>query len=217
MITRTIGSMLGLALVATVALAAPALSPKPQGAEVAFVAHIQKTLMAKYPTAKDAIKAGYFRFTNEDDTGAISYANLHWTSTDWDHPSQLWYDVHGNLLGADFSVPHTAKPPSLWGIEPARWRYIEEHVHYILAGPNGTQIYHATSAAKFIAAGGSLTDPQATTLVKMHLAKSTAGVVKVFTLPAIWDLVVWVKPNPSGAFAWKNPLVHPSISARNSM
>jgi hypothetical protein len=28
-------------------------------------------------------------------------------------------------------------------------------------------------------------------------------------MPSIWDLIVWVKPNPSGAFAEKNPLVKP--------
>jgi hypothetical protein len=27
--------------------------------------------------------------------------------------------------------------------------------------------------------------------------------------PSIWDLIVWVNPNPNGAFADKNPLVKP--------
>jgi hypothetical protein len=31
----------------------------------------------------------------------------------------------------------------------------------------------------------------------------------VFTFPDIWDLSVWVLPNPKGAFADKNPDVIP--------
>ena len=225
MFRRSLGAVLTLALVlfAAKAFAAapapkPTLPPKPQGAEVAFVAHIQKVLPQEYATIADAEHAGYFRYTNEDSSGSISYANLHWTSRDWNHPSQLWYDVLGNLLGADFSEPYVAgKPPSLWGVNPARWQYFEEHVHYILRGPHGTIIYgRATSAKKFTAAGGSLANPQPATLVKMGIVKSTSQVVRVFTFPAIWDLVVWVKPNPNGAFAWMNPLVHPSKNAAKS-
>lgn len=197
----------------------PTPAPKPQASEMAFVSHIQHALMAKYPTARDAENAGYFRYTDEDSSGSISYANLHWTSSDWDHPSQLWYDVHGHLLGADFSRPYVAgKPPSLWGVIPARWQYFPAHMHYVVAGPNGTQIYHYTTVKKFLAAGGSLANPQASTLVKMHLVTSASQVVKVFTFPAIWDLIVWVKPNANGAFAWMNPAVHPSKSAaKNDM
>jgi hypothetical protein len=208
----------GLALGASHAHSMPTPPPKPQAAEMAFISHIQHVLMAKYPTPRDAERAGYFRYTNEDSSGSISYANLHWTSNDWDHPSQLWYDVHGNLLGADFSRPYVAgKSPSLWGVIPARWAYFEEHVHYILRGAGGALVYgHATSAKKFVAAGGSLSDPQPSTLVKMHLVKSASQVVKVFTFPAIWDLVVWVKPNANGAFAWMNPSVHPSKNAAKS-
>jgi hypothetical protein len=84
------------------------LSPMPQGAEVAFVKQIQTDLNARFPTPADAEQAGYFRFGNEDEDGAISYANLHWQSGNPQQPSQLWYDVKGNLLGADFSVKQTA-------------------------------------------------------------------------------------------------------------
>jgi hypothetical protein len=191
------------------------LSPVPQGSEVTFVQDIQKDLMARFPTSADATKAGYFRYTNEDEDGAISYANLHWQSGDPQHPSQLWYDVHGNLLGADFSVlqSDSPEPPSLWGINYRRWISFREHIHYILAGPNGTETYGATSAKKFAAAGGDVDNPQAATLVKMGIAKSTADVKRVFLFPSIWDLIVWVKPNPSGAFADKNPLVIPSANA----
>ena len=163
----------------------------------------------------DAEKAGYFRFGNEDSSGAISYANLQWQSADPQHPSQLWYDVHGNLLGADFSVLQSSspEPPKMWGVNYSRWVSFREHVHWILVGPNGTETYGATSAKKFTAAGGNVDDPQAITVVKMGKAKSAADVKRVFLFPSIWDLIVWVKPNPNGAFAEKNPLVTPSANA----
>jgi hypothetical protein len=209
-----------LALIGVPALAAvPApqatLSPVPQGTEVAFVKSIQQDLMARFPTAADAVKAGYFRYTNEDEDGAISYANLHWQSGNPQQPSQLWYDVNGNLLGADFSVLQSTQPapPSIWGVNYRRWISFREHVHYVLVGPNGTEIYGATSAKKFAAAGGSVDNPQAATIVAMGKAKSVADVKRVFLFPSIWDLIVWVKPNPNGAFADKNPLVTPSANA----
>jgi len=213
-------SMLALTAAPVVAaMSTPApkatLSPVPQGTEVAFVQSIQKDLMGRFPTAQDAVKAGYFRFGNEDEDGAISYANLQWQSADPQHPSQLWYDVHGNLLGADFSVlqSNSPEPPSLWGVNYRRWVSFREHVHYILVGPNGTEIYGATSAKKFAAAGGNVNNPQATTIVKMGKAKSVSDVKRVFLFPSIWDLIVWVKPNPNGAFADKNPDVIPSANA----
>lgn len=196
------------------------LSPTPQGSEVAFVKSIQKDLMARFPTSADAVKAGYFRFGNEDEDGAISYANLQWQSGNPQQPSQLWYDVHGNLLGADFSVLQSSspQPPAIWGVNYHRWVSFREHVHYILAGPNGTEVYGATSAKKFAAAGGDVDDPQAATIVKMGIAKNAGDVKRVFLFPSLWDLIVWIKPNPNGAFADKNPLVTPSAdAAKDSM
>jgi hypothetical protein len=215
-LTLVIG-MLALAIPALGATPAPkaTLSPVPQGSEAAFVTSIQKDLMARFPTAQDAVKAGYFRFGNEDEDGAISYANLQWESADPQHPSQLWYDVKGNLLGADFSRLQSSspEPPSIWGVNFRRWVSFREHVHYILAGPNGAEMYGATSAKKFLAAGGNVDDPQAITVVKMGKAKAVADVKRVFLFPSLWDLIVWVKPNPNGAFADKNPLVTPSAEA----
>jgi hypothetical protein len=191
------------------------LSPVPQGSEVAFIKQIQTDLTPRFATPADAVKAGYFRYGNEDEDGAISYANLHWQSGDPQHPSQLWYDVHGNLLGADFSVLQSSspEPPTLWGVNYRRWVSFREHIHYILAGPNGTETYGATSVKKFAAAGGNVDDPQAATIVKMGKAQSVADVKRVFLFPSIWDLIVWIKPNPNGAFADKNPLVIPSATA----
>jgi hypothetical protein len=197
-------------------VAVPKLSSQPQASEKAFIGAMQADLMKRFPTAASAEAAGYFRYTNEDSTGAISYANLQWTS-DATHPSQLWYDVNGNLLGADFSQPAAATAPTIWGILPARWdHFAHPHVHYVYT-ENGATVYgHATSYTKFIAAGGNATTPTGDTFVKLGLVTDPAQVTHAFVFPAIWDLIVWVKANPNGAFANKNPNVTPSANAAKS-
>jgi hypothetical protein len=213
-IRQTCAALALLAFFAAPAIAA-GLSDKPQGVEVVFVDSVSKDLNTRFPTPADAEKAGYFRYTNEDNTGAISYANLAWQSSDPQHPSQLWYSVDGKLLGADFSVltSSSPNPPNLWGINPSRWTHFGHHVHYILAQPDGSEKYGATSYTKFVAAGGDPDNPQPATLVKMGIAKDASSVKRVFLFPAIWDLELWVTPNPLGAFAEKNPLVKPSKNA----
>jgi hypothetical protein len=194
----------------------PTFHGKPNAAEAAFVASIQSDLMKRFPTAADAEKAGYVRYTNEDDTGAISYANNAWYSHDSKHPSQLWYDTSGKLLGADFSVPMTSKtPPHLWGINPGRWTTFDAHMHWVVRDPKtGTTLYdQAGGVKKFVAAGGDPSHPKAETLVKLGKAKTASDVKTVFLFPNIYDLIVWLKPNPEGAFADKNPLVHPHSKA----
>jgi len=189
----------------------PTAHGPPNTAEAAFVKSIQADLMHRFPTAADAEKAGYVRYTNEDDTGAISYANRQWDSRDAKHPSQLWYDTSGKLLGADFSVPATSKErPHLWGIGPGRWTQFDAHVHYVARDPQtGKMLYDKyVTNDKFKAAGGDPENPQAATLVKLGRVTSPKDIMTVFLFPDIWDLIVWVKPNPSGAFADKNPLVH---------
>lgn len=199
------------------------LPDKPLPGETAFVQQVTKDLNARFATPADAQKAGYFRYNNEDETGAISYANLQWNSAaDPAHPqpSQLWYDVKGHLLGADFSVPLTAAnsaaAPNLWGLNPKRWfKFSHAHVHYVLQGDKNAY-GHAVHAADFTKAGGSLENPTAAPLVKMGKVSNASQVSKVFTFPAQWDVEVWVTPNPLGAFAEKNPLVHPSADAGKS-
>lgn len=205
------------ALLAAVALTAavasadqnPTKTGKPSPSESAFVASMQSDLMARFPTAADAERAGYFRYTNEDNTGAISYANLNWQSTDPKHPSQLWYDTNGALLGADFSVltSNTPARPSLWGVDPGRWYEFDAHIHWVARDPStGKLTYdHYASDSAFVKAGGNLNDPTAATLVAMKKVPNAKDVVKVFLFPSVWDLIVWVKPNPNGAFAEKNP------------
>lgn len=220
MIHRSILALTALALCSlppAFAGAAQKLPDKPVGAEVRFVATVQKTLRALYPTPASAERAGYFRYTNEDDTGAISYVDpAHWAS-DLRHPSQLWYDVHGRLLGADYSEPMAGHPhpPHLWGVTPGRWRKFDAHIHWVLSLPNGGAKYElATSVKKYEAAGGDVRHPTAEPIVKMGRAKSAAQVAHVFAFPNLWDLELWVLPNPKGAFANANPLVHPSKPAK---
>ena len=54
-------------------------------------------------------------------------------------------------------------------------------------------------------------------LVAAGIAKSESDVKFVFEFPAIWDLTVWVLPNPSGAFADKNPNVKPVNPPKSGM
>ncbi len=174
--------------------------------EQQFIDSMQRDLNSRFPHASDAIRAGYVRYTGIDDTGAISYANQQWVS-DPTHPSQLWYDVDGNLLGADFSVlrPNGEPRPNLWGINPGRWVELNGHVHYVLKDPTtGVMSYDLWIWNQdFVAAGGSLTNPSPDIVVKLGKATSAAEVVTIFEFPTIWDLAVWVKPHASGAFdAW---------------
>jgi hypothetical protein len=202
------------------ALALPALARADQNptyfgplspAETAFVKAIQADLMQRFPTAPDAEKAGYVRYTNADNTGAISYANFQWNSPDPMHPSQLWYDKAGNLLGADFSVLQTSSTrPSIFGANPGRLYEFDDHVHWVEKNAAGSMTYDKWVGAKrYRAAGGDPAHPTAAQLVAMGRATSASSIVTVFDMPSIWDLIVWVKPNPNGAFAEKNPLVIP--------
>jgi hypothetical protein len=179
--------------------------------EKAFVAEAQAALASRFASASDAEKAGFVRYTSEDESGAISYANRQWQSSDANHPSQLWYDKHGQLLGADFSRLKSADtPPNLWGINPGRWFEFDRHMHFVTRKPDGTIVYDQYVADDdWLAAGGSLQDPSPATLVKLGKVTSASEVVTLFNFPAVWDLIIWIKPNPDGAFAYKNPLVTP--------
>jgi hypothetical protein len=59
------------------------MSPLPTAAEAPFIAKIQSDIPARYPTTAAARKAGYFQYTGEDKTGAISYVDLNvWNAAD---------------------------------------------------------------------------------------------------------------------------------------
>ncbi len=173
--------------------------------EAQFVQTVQRDLIVRFPHASDAEKAGYVRYTGVDDTGAISYANQRWAS-DPTHPSQLWYDKEGNLMGADFSVPrpNNEPRPQLWGINPGRWYEFNGHIHYVVKDPaSGKTVYDQYIwNADFVKAGGDVSNPSAQTVAKMGKAANAADIVTIFEFPTIWDLIVWLKPHPSGALAW---------------
>ncbi|HMD02455.1 MAG TPA: hypothetical protein VKG44_05760 [Candidatus Baltobacteraceae bacterium] len=216
--------ILALAFAPSLAFGAdPAATPAPDGhptaTEQPFISKISSDLQARFATTDAAVKAGYIRFTDEDSTGAISYANRQWTSADPAHPSQLWYDVNGRLIGADFSVLQANSPnaPSLWGVQASRWQKIPAHVHFGVAGPNGTTVYGGAGPKSMAAINGDMAAPTPATVVALGKAKSADDVRFVFAFPAIWDLIVWVVPNPSGAFAEKNPNVIPSKNAKMQM
>jgi hypothetical protein len=54
----------------------------------------------------------------------------------------------------------------------------------------------------FTAAGGSLSNPSANTIVKIGRVPSADDVVTIFELPTIWDLIVWVKPHTPNQLFW---------------
>jgi hypothetical protein len=173
--------------------------------EAAFVQGVQRDLVARFPHASDAIAAGYVRYTSPDDTGAISYANQHWSS-DPTHPSQLFYDASGNLMGGDFSVPRpNGEPrPQLWGVDPCRWFEFNGHVHYVVHDPANGKTYYDQWIWNndFVEAGGSLTSPSADTLVKIKRVPDASYVVTIFEMPTIWDLIVWVTPHQPDQLFW---------------
>jgi hypothetical protein len=208
------------ALLASPAIARAADEPAPpptpaalSTAEGRFVRDASRVLRAKFPTPAAAEKAGYVRYTNEDETGAISYADLRWNSTSESAPSQLWYDVHGRLLGADYSVrvADYPKAPSLFGITPTRFFEEHAHIHYVVRNPDGSLTYsRAVGAKKYAATGLDPLHPTAAGLVKVGAVDAANHVATVFLFPTIWDVTVWVLPNPAGPFADANPNVKPS-------
>ncbi|HUA08401.1 MAG TPA: hypothetical protein VMA98_03945 [Candidatus Acidoferrales bacterium] len=200
------------AIIAALAIAAPAQADETatckgplSASETAFVQNVQRDISVRFAHAADAVAAGYVRYTAPDDTGAISYANRQWNS-DPTHPSQLWYDTSGNLMGADFSVPRpSGEPrPQRWGIDPCRWFEFNGHIHYVIHDPNtGKMIYDQyVWNNDFTAAGGSLSDPSADTLVKMGRVPNASYVPTIFEFPTLWDLIVWVKPHAPNQLFW---------------
>jgi hypothetical protein len=201
----------------------PPISPVPTAAEQPFIAKLQHDIPPLFPTVASATKAGYFQYTGKDNTGAISYVNLKvWNSIDIDEPNQLWYDVNGRLLGVDYTIlmSQSPTPPAMlfgFAVDPARWIRRGAHMHWGFTAADGSLHLGAMAVAKFTAAGGTPSENQPAipankaALVQAGLPGLTSAdqVKFVFLHPAMWDLVVWVLPNPAGAFADANPNVTP--------
>ena len=192
--------------------------PPPQApltpAEQQFSANASSAVQKLYSTPAAAEKAGYFRFTNEDSSGAISYENpKYFNSPDPSHPQQLWYDVNGRLLGGDWSQTVASSPdaPTLFGLSPSRFHKIALHVHYGVKKADGTIDYGLfVRAADFTTAGLDPLHPTPADLVKLGKVTSADQVAFVFALLNNWDAQMWVIPNDAGPFAALNPAVKPS-------
>jgi len=199
-----------LAVVGLMAIvhAAPSPAPVTTGSivEQRFVSARARELREKYPTIAAARRGGYFRYTDEDPAGIIAYANLRWQS-DEHHPSQLWYDERGRLIGADFSryVSDRAKRPRLWGLSPHRWTHFIEHVHFSVR--SGRYLYGAVYVDRYREAGGNPRRPTAHPIVRLGFARNDRDVRFTFYFPELWVASVWLVPNPRGAFADTNPSV----------
>jgi hypothetical protein len=206
------------AAISSAATKTPSPPKTPTAAELPFVTRATAELQKLYGTTALAAKAGYFRYNDEDSTGAISWVNPKYWTSDETHPSQIWYDVKGHLIGVDYSVPKTSTPPKMWGIIPSRWFEFEPHVHYGVAvkalGASSPLKYGYILDSTIKKDGGSALRPTPADVVKAGKAKSASDVKFVFHFPDLWDLEFWLVPNPSGVFATKNPNVVPSKNAQ---
>ena len=98
-------------------------------------------------------------------------------------------------------------------------------MHWGFTVPDGTLKLGAMPVQKFTDAGGTPSESEPAipankaALVKAGLPGLTSPdqVKFVFLHPAMWDLVVWVLPNPDGAWADANPNVIPSTKKAGSM
>jgi hypothetical protein len=199
--------------------ATPTPSPAPMSAtERQFVARVTADLQKRFGSQRGATAAGYYRYTDEDDTGAISWVNTKYWKSDPQHPSQLWYDTKGHLIGVDLSVPKSdsATAPNLWGISPSRWITFRTHDHFGVKNASGLT-YGGVGPLKIHKVGGNPDRPTAGDVVKLGRAKSASDVAFVFVFPAIWDLQFWLVPNPNGPFAEQNPNVIPSKAPKSGM
>lgn len=212
-------SLAALSPMASNAAATKAPPDTPTAAEQPFVTRATMELQKMYGTEAQATAAGYFRYTNEDRTGAISWMNTKYWTSDETHPSQLWYDVKGRLIGVDYGAPWTDKnhPPSKWGIIPSRWFEFAHHVHFGVKQPDGSIKYGGAEDSTITKVGGNANAPTAGDIVKAGKAKSASQVAYVFPFEHVWDLEFWVIPNPSGVFAEKNPNVKPSTTHSGGM
>lgn len=216
-----------LAVSAPTPTPAPTAAPAESASEKQFVAAVSKDLQSRFATTALAAAAGYFRYTGEDQTGAISWVNTSDWKSDPKHPSQLWYDANGHLIGADFSVYQSASHgrPGVWGVSASRWLdFSPAHVHFAIKTSSGLQ-FGGAGPKSFGSIGGSVAQPTKADVVKLSKLKtwkvlgipaphSLADVAFVFPFPSVWDLQVWLVPNPLGAFAEYNPDVKPSANAK---
>ncbi|MDE2572061.1 MAG: hypothetical protein KGM44_06010 [bacterium] len=186
------------------ASAAPVEQASP--AEIAFVSRVAKRLLAEFPTAAEAERAGYRQTTGVGSDGTSIYFNDDFVRLDELHPNFLWYDRRGRLVGLDYEYPqseHPQAPTVLFPVQASRWTVVHEHIHYAYRLGTGVIAMHGARATP------RLRSPHigAQALRAEHLLPAGATLLWAYYHPACWDLGFWLVPNPNGPFADLNPNV----------
>lgn len=177
----------------------------PSPAEQAFVDRVSTLLIQEYPTRSAAQAYGYTDLTGKiDSDNTYNLTDMDFSNVTLARPNFLWFDRKGNLAGTDYEFPKSAypKPPAQFPVNASRWTSIDAHVHlaYTL---NGKTVY-AEAPAKENLQKAKLTSSD---LKADGLLPDGATLKWAMYHPDVWDLALWVVPNPRGAFAEDNPLV----------
>ncbi len=197
------------AIVSTIAVVPAIAKTVPiTAAEKTFVADASQRLQSEYPNTAAAKSKGFVLLYDSMDTdNTYNWTNMNFSDVTPDRPNFIWYDRRGHIAGVDYellksrypSPPHLAAFPVL----ASRWTPIDEHVHYAYS-VNGVTKYGGAHAAPEMRSGKITLE-----MLRAHGAKipSNAKIVWAMYHPAVWDLAMWVVPNPRGAFADLNPNV----------
>jgi hypothetical protein len=176
--------------------------------EKAFVTSASSSLGQRYPTAATAKSGGYSPLEGAMDSDkTYNWTDFTFTDVTPDHPNFLWYDRNGNLVGVDWELPKSQYPaaPHLaaYPVQAARWVTIPEHVHF--AYTSGGKTSYGVAKASAALRQSHITLQQ----LRASGAKLPADATLVWAMyhPAVWDLAMWVVPNPNGPFAEMNPNV----------
>jgi hypothetical protein len=194
---------------ATMPMPTPVATSAPlTDAEKAFVQTTSTQLGQLYPDTAAAKTAGYALLEGAiDSDNTYNWTNFAFKGVDPGHPNFLWFDRNGHLAGVDWELPKSAyaSAPSgdAYPVQVSRWTSIPEHVHFAYT-VNGTTHYGAAKATAALRQG-TITAQQ----LRASGAKLPANATLVWAMyhPAVWDLAMWVVPNPNGAFAELNPNV----------
>lgn len=203
-----IGVILAAVLSAITIAPAPVKAAAMTAAEKTFVSDTSQRLQSEYPNTAAAKSKGFvLLYDSIDPDNTYNWTNMNFNDVTPDRPNFLWYDRRGQLAGVDYEVPKSHYPtkPQLaaFPVLASRWTPIAEHVHYAYS-VNGATKYGATHASPDMRTGKIALE-----MLRAHGAKipSNAKLVWAMYHPAVWDLAMWVVPNPHGAFADLNPNV----------
>ncbi len=180
---------------------------KPNDTELTFISGVQQKLLAKYPNASDALKAGFIQMTGIGDDGTAIYFNRRFDGIDSVHPNFLWYDRNAKLVGLDYEYPvaKSPSPPSTsaYPVLPRRWTTVATHVHFAYRIGDGP-VQRKGARVRPNLTGETITAQQ---LREDKLLPNHATLLWAYYHPKCWDLGFWLVPNPNGAFAELDPLI----------